>query len=689
MKKYISVLIFAAALIFASATAVSAGFFDSDVGDSDNSGEINTRDVLTVRKYLGDCLPETQYIDLDASDVDADGMISSRDVLLIRKGLADIIDIYDEFGNVNSEYPVKRMTVCGIALADYKILIPEDSNDNIDVFSQKLSGYLFDLTGVSLQVTDVDDGSPMIEIRPDTEDLYSLGDEGYLIETVEERVIIHGGVKRGCMYGILDFLREYAGFDFSRDATNMGSWKRVTVEVGIHDSWVPAFSYRCVRVPGYSGTNLESYLIPHKTNAIESSELLASSRYGNGLGRTYTNAHSFETLIESCDAYHNPCLTDESIYLECVDNVLALIEQRAAWGYNIGEEMNQISCSLNDTTHYCACTDCKSSALEESSFAGPLIRFVNRVAETVYAEYPEIDIFTIAYYEFRIPPVNVVPAENIVICYCWGGCNNHTLGSGECTDESHYDINYNNNLDEKYFIGWAEKTDKLYCWYYTTSFIFHLAPSPNVYNIYDDISWLYNHGATGVFAEGGGNNTFEGLKGYLCAKMEENPLMSREEYMDNVCIYLKNTYGDGWEYMLEYLDMQDEASTYVGCFVNNYEMPFDTYGRSYMAENYEKMEQLFDSAYAMAKTDAERQAIRKTSVHMYFLCLSATYESHYVNGTENERSDWEYDYKYKFYRYAKETGVSVGSGVFPATNDITASPMSMWYQDDTGSRGSN
>ena len=688
MKKLFFGLLITVILIFSTMTIVSAGFFNTDVGDVDCNGKITTKDVLSMRKYLGGVPLGEQYMDMDAADVDGDSKITTKDVLALRKGLGGVISIPEEYGNVNSGHPVGRMSVCGVLLENYKILVPENRNDNIDVFSAKLADYLEQMTGVRLTVTDVDDGSSMIEIRPDTEDVYSLGGEGYLIETLENRVIIHGGVKRGCMYGILDFVENYAGVDFRKSGVKKESWKRVTVEEGIWDLWIPAMEYRCVRISGYSGS-LEEYLIPNKTNALESNEMLASARYGHGLGRTYTNAHSFEYLIESCDANHNPCLTDESIYNECVDNVLALIEQRAAWGYNIGEEMNQISCSLNDTPHYCVCTSCKSAAMAEEALAGPLIRFVNRVAAVVDEEYPEIDLFTIAYFDFRVPPKNVCPADNIIICYCWNGCNNHTFGSGECKDESHYDIDYNNNLEEKYFIGWAEKTDRLYCWYYTTSFIYHLAPAPNVYNIYDDFSWLYAHGAVGIFAEGSGNNTFEALKGYLCAKMEENPLMTREEFMDNIYVFLEETYGAGWRYILEYLDMQDEAGNGVGCFVNNYEMPFDTYSRSYMAENYEKMEKLFDNAYEAAETTAQKNAVRKTSVHMYFLCLSATYESDYVNGTPEQRDAWEYDYKYKFYSYAKATGASAGHGTFPATNEITASPTYMWYSDETGSRGNN
>lgn len=62
-------------------------------GDADANGEISTRDVLTVRRYLADLIDESE-IDLMASDVDGSGDINVRDVLYIRQYLADLISYF-------------------------------------------------------------------------------------------------------------------------------------------------------------------------------------------------------------------------------------------------------------------------------------------------------------------------------------------------------------------------------------------------------------------------------------------------------------------------------------------------------------------------------------------------------------------------------------------------------------------
>ena len=692
MKRTVTGILLFISLVLILTVYVHAGTFQTDVGDVNADGDITLRDVLVIRKYVAGVLPENDYIDMDASDIDSDASVSLKDVLLLRKSVAGIIDIQKEYGHTDNKRPVGRLTLCGKDINRYKILVPAEQSDCIKTFSSNMQIYLTSLCGVDVPIVTEEDGSPLIVIKPDVEDEYSLGKEGYVIKTEPDRVYIIGGVPRGCMYGILDFLKNYCQVDFKSNGVGYNRWKRVTVEEGIYDCWIPALEYRCVRVSGYNSGNLEGFLIPNKTNALESSTQLQSTRYGNALGRTYANAHSFAVLIESCTDEDQPCFSDDEILSECIENLLALIEQREAFGYVIGEEMNQISCSLNDNTDFCLCAQCKATYQKEESMAGALIKFVNSCACRVKEEYPEIDLFTIAYYEFRIPPKTVCPADNVIICYCWNGCNNHTFGSGECRDEAHYDINYNNNKEEKYFLGWAERTDKLYVWYYATSFIYYMAPSPNVLNIYDDFRWLHDNGAIGIFTEGSGSNTFEDVKGYLAAKMEENPMMCEEEFEDLLDGYLKNKYGAGWEYIRQYIDLQQEAGDQVGCFVNNYEMPFDTYGRQYMAEHYEEMEELFDNAYALARSDAERRAVRRTSLHMYFLCLSARYEDYYVNGTAGQKESWKNDYQNKLYKYTVQYGGSVGSsavGSVPATNAITDSPMMMWYRLETGSRGNN
>ncbi len=59
-------------------------------GDANDDGEINMKDVLTVRKYVAQL--DTGYINTKTADANGDGAINMKDVLVIRKFVANLID---------------------------------------------------------------------------------------------------------------------------------------------------------------------------------------------------------------------------------------------------------------------------------------------------------------------------------------------------------------------------------------------------------------------------------------------------------------------------------------------------------------------------------------------------------------------------------------------------------------------
>ncbi len=60
----------------------------ADLGDANNDGDINMKDVLTLRKYIAGLEVE---IDEAAADANNDGDINMKDVLLLRKFVAGLI----------------------------------------------------------------------------------------------------------------------------------------------------------------------------------------------------------------------------------------------------------------------------------------------------------------------------------------------------------------------------------------------------------------------------------------------------------------------------------------------------------------------------------------------------------------------------------------------------------------------
>ncbi len=86
MKKRILALLLAAVLCLAPMSA-SAG--DTLYGDANGDSAINTKDVLTMRKYVAD---SPVKIDLTAADCNGDNTVNMKDVLVLRMYLAELID---------------------------------------------------------------------------------------------------------------------------------------------------------------------------------------------------------------------------------------------------------------------------------------------------------------------------------------------------------------------------------------------------------------------------------------------------------------------------------------------------------------------------------------------------------------------------------------------------------------------
>lgn len=316
----------------------------------------------------------------------------------------------------------------------------------------------------------------------------------------------------------------------------------------------------------------------------------------------------------------------------------------------------------------------------------------NTVIEALQEVYPEIELYTIAYWDARNPPKFTRPHDDICVCFCIQGCNNHSYDKEyECIEcggnerlQSPSGNNCSNAEDMEYCRQWAELTNNLQIWYYSANFCYYIAPSPNVMNIYNDFKYLAEIGATGMYCEGSGyGNSFETLRGYLAGKMMWDPYMSEEEFNTHINEFLEAYYGNGWKNIREYLDMQTEAGDLNGCWTNNYDRPWNMYNEEYFAENYLHMAELFDKALAEADNETQRNRIRLLRVHVDFLGLTATYDRDWVNGDEDAKVLYAEHFKW-LYNFVNSSGfrlAKLDTVNYPKSETDIIKPMS-WFGDD-------
>ncbi len=445
----------------------------------------------------------------------------------------------------------------------------------------------------------------------------------------------------------------------------------------------------------------------------------------------------------------NPCSTSDEVYATLFRGLLEIMRYISGW-HTFRDETSSMSFSICDNPNYfCSCSGCRyiySSGTDrtlgkrlEAGGAGLNIYLANRACRdiTAYYEgrpastaddgtneygtygeaikdaYPNMKLFTI-FYDSTAPNENLftdkryadlIPEENLIIMYCAQVCNNHALGSGECAGKL-TTLERDGLESTASMKGWGEACAKtgaeLWFWYYGVSYNTYLSDSPNIFNIYHDFKFAAEEcHVTGFFYEGGsGGYIFENLKAYLAAKymwsLEEDENgnvtgMSYAEFEATIMEYLRMYYGDGAEYIYEYIVMQDEAgniNTTSGdvygtiesfCYVNNLDYPGDMFDYNYMRDNYEYMRELILRALALAEGDQIRRC-EYLLMNAEFLGLSACHKSWYLESDDAEQKAV-YEERYEWlYNFVKDNGVDLWNyNINDIDLDMSKSPMKLFY----------
>lgn len=716
MKKFISLLLVmcmsVSTVMFTVPAEATYGYV---LGDANDDNEINTKDVLLVRRYASNIVDE-KSLNIKASDVVSDDEINTRDVLKLRRAASGIDNL--EGNNSDGLYKVDTITVSDKNISRYTVVI-SDKDERTEYAAKELTKYINKACGVVLNIITGDDTCNGYAIRYsyDKDDSYSLGKEGYRVLVSESGdVEIYCGTLRGPLYATY-FLLEQFGWRF---LTAGKSWNGDSFEYlykaenadlpsGFDVTDKPFFNYRAIGMGGCTSDNFAML----RANAVDGSGSgRAKHEQGGGEGALYIHGHSFAYLMmDPSDRYHDttldqysgtqPCLTSEEVFNRMYNYCIDLIEERETGGYNdvFGIDYTQISCSPNDNTDFCNCINCKRIYGIEGSIGGTLFRFVNRIAEALDEYRPGIEVFTIAHWEARKPTVMTRPNDNVIVCFRLGGCNNHSFADTDSCDKcggnprskSETGNNLNNSEDTALYEAWSELTSNIYAWYCSDNLSYYIASSPNIFNMYEDFKYMAEVGTKGVYCEGSDKACygFEGLRGYLISKMMWDPFMSEEEFNNIINEYLYIWYGDGWENIREYLELENASSDELGCFRNNFDRPWNIYNEEYFKNNYEYLRSLVEKAKEGAD-DNQKRRLDILLVHVDFFGLSATYESDYLNGTQTSKEKYAERYRTlweSFERFdIKMTNWSNGTHAadnFPSSKNDIYNPMN-WIMKNFG-----
>ena len=144
-----------------------------------------------------------------------------------------------------------------------------------------------------------------------------------------------------------------------------------------------------------------------------------------------------------------------------------------------------ISVSQNDSWGSCDCPQCAAVAKAEGGNSGPLLNFVNAVADSVGKDYPNITISTLAYLDTSAPPKHIRPRKNVAIELC---TDSHAWSEPFLTVEETQQ--FQSRMKE-----WAAIGANIDIWDYTVNFSHFPAPMPNWQVVADDIRFFVAHSA--------------------------------------------------------------------------------------------------------------------------------------------------------------------------------------------------
>lgn len=517
-------------------------------------------------------------------------------------------------------------------LTSWHIVVSWDAPEPQKYAADELHHFIYKVSGSVVPViTDkVEKKGPEILVGPSNRfqeyginsdlDLNKLGEEGFIIKTVDENIVITGAKPRGTIYGVYTFLETYLGCRwFSSKVSKIPQRSKIELPE-IDDMQVPAFRYR----EAYWRDAYNGYFAVR--NKMNSNKGEFTDRQG-GKFKFYNFHHSFNDLVpvEKYFSTHPEyfseingkrigertqlCLTNPDVLELCIQGVKEWIKKDPT--------CNVYSVAQNDWHNFCTCDNCRAIDEREESHAGTMITFVNKIAEAIEFEYPDKFIHTFAYQYTRKAPKYVKPAKNVIVRLCTiECCFSHPLET--CNVEAikkgvESKTTFMDDLRE-----WSEICDNLFIWDYATNFANYLMPFPNLHVLQPNLQLYRKYGVKGVMIQGnfshGGGGVMAELEAYVQAKLLWNPDIDVKNVINE---FLVGYFGQASVPISRYLDMMHEAVRPYHMSI--YDMPDAPY---FTEELLSRAEDLFDEAERLANDDEVLERIMNLRLQVTYTILS-------------------------------------------------------------------
>ncbi|MBR5160988.1 MAG: DUF4838 domain-containing protein, partial [Thermoguttaceae bacterium] len=344
----------------------------------------------------------------------------------------------------------------------YTIVLPDEPTPVEKTAASELQNYLTEITGVvfkTISEKDLPNGAKAIYVGKTNKAQKAVDfstfklDEIFMKSLDDGSIILAGHDQRGTLYAVYTFLEDKLGVRWWTD-TESTVPKTPNLTIALLDvRYAPKLIYR-----------ESNYKVGFRTPvfAARCKDNGSRATLGPELGGHHTYqffVHSFNRLIpgekyfkdhpdwfpeiNGVRKYGFPdwafppegakelmaSLPPEQVHKSGTQLCLANDEMRAELTKNALEALRKnptatiISISQNDWHGYCTCEKCRALDEAEGSHSASLINFVNKVAEDIEKEFPNVWVDTLAYQYTRKPPKTIKPRHNVIVRLCTIECS--------------------------------------------------------------------------------------------------------------------------------------------------------------------------------------------------------------------------------------------------------------------------
>lgn len=461
--------------------------------------------------------------------------------------------------------------------------------------------------------------SPEICIGPAARDVHAdvshLSDDGFLIKTFGEDIVIAGKTPRGTVYGVYYFLEKFIGFKcFTKDIETFEKVDTLIVgDLDIVEN--PVFEYRevyfrsafdpdfCVKnrlnsnmahIPKEKGGKLKFFNCHHSFNELVPPEVHFDSH------PEYFALVNGERLRTNTQL----CLTNEGVFQTARATLRRWIRENP--------DCRVFSVAQNDWRNYCTCPDCKKLDDQYGTPAATMISFVNRLADDIREDYPDVLIHTFAYQYTRKAPLGLHARDNVIVRLCNIECSWDTPMEIQAARNPQSEAaGFIENLGQ-----WGQLCKHLYIWDYACNFKSYLMPFPNYKSMPQNLRTYHKNNVVGVLQQGnfsyGEASGLTDLENYLAARLLWNPYQNEDEIINE---FIRGVYGEEcFPYLRAYVDLLLKA-------METNPLPLYTCPDAAFItdELVEEADRLFHQAMNAAETEQHLRYVQKEYLSILFI----------------------------------------------------------------------